>query len=76
MNIKNDLKIWYGTFIRSVIVGGLFLFGNAVTTGFNFKGALIVAGGYLFLELAKKYGIDKEVNSKNKLNNYRFMLFP
>ncbi len=78
MKIKEDLKIWYGAFKRGLIVAGLYFFGNAVTLGLsstNIKGAFIVAGGYMFLELAKKYGLQEFV-SKQNLNNYRYLLFP
>lgn len=73
--LQQDITIWYGVFIRAIIVGGMFLFGNAVTTGFNLKGAFIVAGLYAFLELAKRYGL-QDFSSKKKLDNYRFILFP
>ena len=76
--IFKDLEIWYGVAVRAVIVGGLFFFGNAVTLGLtnaNLKGAFIVAGGYLFLELAKRYGLSEEA-AKKKLNSYRFLILP
>ena len=76
--IKEDFKVWYGTFIRAVIVSGLFFFGNAITMGVNqtnLKGAFVVAGGYLFLELAKKYGL-QNLSSHRELDKYRFLLFP
>lgn len=73
--LQQDITIWYGVFVRAIIVGGMFLFGNAVTTGFNLKGAFVVAGLYAFMELAKKYGL-QNITAKNNLNNYKFILFP
>ena len=75
--ILKDLKIWYGVAVRAVIVGGLFFFGNTVTLGLtnsNLKGAFVVAGLYLFLELAKRYGLDNL--HKKELDGFRYLILP
>lgn len=70
--INNDLNIWYGFVMRAIIVFGLTFFGNAITNDFNLTSAFIVAGLYLSLELAKKYGI----TIPPLKNKYKFLLFP
>ena len=75
--MKKGLKVWFGAFNRGLIVGGLTLFSLAISQGFcwtSFESAAIAGGGYMFLELAKFYGIpQKKTKSKNK---YNFILLP
>ena len=74
MNIKEDLKILYGSLKRAVVVWGLTFFGNAISQRFDYKSAFIVAGLYLFVELARKYGV--EFKNKKELKDYKYLLFP
>lgn len=75
MDIEKDLKILYGAVKRAVVVWGLSFFGNAITQNFDYKSSFIIAGLYLFLELARKYGVELK-NKKKELHDYHYLLFP
>ena len=80
MTFKEDLKVWYGAVIRAAVVCGLSFFGMSITQGFCYSSletGLITGGLYMFLELAKFYGIEsKDILPKTKKAQYRFLLLP
>lgn len=76
--MNEQIKIWLGSFIRGLVVAGLTIFSLAITIGFcrdSFESALITGGGYMFLELAKYYGIPANITPKDK-KAYKYLLFP
>jgi hypothetical protein len=80
MTFKQDLKVWYGAVIRAGVVLGLSFFGMSITQGFcyaSLETGLVTGGLYMFVELAKFYGISTtEILPKTKKAQYRFLLLP
>lgn len=78
---KDNLEFVCGALWRSLIVVGLVFFGQALESHTlslcfeSFELPLIVAGGYLFLELSKKFKV-KVPETKNKKAQYSFLLLP
>ncbi len=73
--IKKDLEIWGGTFVRALSIVGLTFFSIAVTTGYSMDtlNAGVIAGGlYMFAELCKHYGVEP----KHKRGEHHFLIFP
>lgn len=72
MKFKQDMVLWYGVVKRAVVVGGLTLFTGAMANGgFDAKFAFIMAGAYMFVELAKNYTIDP-----SKIPKSKFLILP
>jgi len=76
--MNEQIKIWLGSFIRGLVVAGLTIFSLSIIIVFflySFESALITCGVYMFLELAKYYGIPANITPKDK-KAYKYLLFP
>ena len=75
--MKEDFKIWWGCLVRGIVIAGLTFSANAVSGGLcwsSFEPAVIAGLGYMFIELARKYGI--ALQPKNKKGSYQFLILP